>query len=57
MYLLELLGRWRSGQSQQTVNLPTQVYAGSNPALPTICLKKIISTQKVLDFNINLLNM
>ena len=26
--------RWRSGQSQQTVNLSTQVYVGSNPTLP-----------------------
>ena len=29
------MGRWRSGQSQQTVNLPTSVYGGSNPSLPT----------------------
>lgn len=30
------MGRWRSGQSQQTVNLPTSVFGGSNPSLPTV---------------------
>jgi hypothetical protein len=29
------MGRWLSGQRQQTVNLPARAYAGSNPALPT----------------------
>ena len=28
-------GRWQSGQSQQTVNLPPTGYGGSNPPLPT----------------------
>lgn len=27
-------GRWPSGQWQQTVNLSTKVYGGSNPSLP-----------------------
>ena len=30
------VGRWRSGQSQQTVNLSAYAYGGSNPPLPTI---------------------
>ena len=29
------LGRWPSGQWQQTVNLPAYAYGGSNPSLPT----------------------
>lgn len=29
-----MMGRWLSGQKQQTVNLPAYAYAGSNPALP-----------------------
>ena len=31
-----LLGRWPSGQWQQTVNLPANAYGGSNPSRPTI---------------------
>ena len=30
------LGRYQSGQLGQTVNLLTDVFVGSNPALPTI---------------------
>ena len=31
----EDVGGWPSGQRQQTVNLPTDVYGGSNPPPPT----------------------
>ena len=30
------MGRYRSGQTGQTVNLLAHAFAGSNPALPTI---------------------
>ena len=33
---IKYLGRWPSGQWQQTVNLPAFAYEGSNPSLPTI---------------------
>jgi hypothetical protein len=36
------MGRYRSGQTGQTVNLLAHAFAGSNPALPTILLLKRI---------------
>ena len=33
---ISILGGWPSGQWQQTVNLSTKVYVGSNPSPPTI---------------------
>ena len=38
---------WPSGQRQQTVNLPTVVYAGSNPAPSTILKNGQMSFQRV----------
>ena len=34
------MGRYRSGQTGQTVNLLAHAFAGSNPALPTILFLK-----------------
>jgi hypothetical protein len=34
------VGRYRSGQPGQTVNLLTYVFAGSNPARPTTLLRR-----------------
>ncbi len=33
-----VMGRFRSGQTGQTVNLLAYAFAGSNPALPTLAL-------------------
>ena len=30
------MGRWPSGQWQQTVNLPAKAYGGSSPSRPTL---------------------
>ena len=35
-FIYDCEGRWPSGQRQQTVNLPTYVYGGSNPSRPTV---------------------
>ena len=37
-----IMGRYRSGQTGQTVNLLAYAFAGSNPALPTILLRRCI---------------
>ena len=36
MYVIIIMGGWPSGQWQQTVNLSTKVFVGSNPSPPTI---------------------
>ena len=35
VYFYSSLGRLRSGQTQQTVNLSADAFGGSNPSLPT----------------------
>ena len=39
---------WPSGQRQQTVNLPTYVYAGSNPAPSTRLFSSVFLTRRPL---------
>ncbi len=36
------MGRWRSGQSQQSVKLSPSGYGGSNPSLPTMLPKRTL---------------
>ncbi len=37
------MGRYQSGQMEQTVNLSARAFAGSNPALPTIVFKNCLA--------------
>lgn len=41
------MGGWPSGQRQQTVNLPTYVYGGSNPPPPTNSTRQADLAQQV----------
>lgn len=50
LYLHASVEEWPSGQWQQTVNLPSYEYAGSNPASSTIYLNISVISQCVADW-------